>query len=368
MKVFVSSVITGYEAFRDAAASAATVLGHEVKRAEDFIASPRAPQVVCLDGVRWADIVVVLLGARYGAVQPSGLSATHEEYREAKDRGKVLAYVQQGIQAEAPQAALINEVREWSRGQLAPSFSTPAELRDRVIQGLHQFSLQRATGPPNEAEMIERATSRVQIRGRSSGPEVAVVLAGGPRQTILRPSQLEDAGLVSAVVQQGLFGEPAIFTRRSRTDDHIVGGMLTIEQERNAVSLDELGTIVVRQAVGTRRSGELALMVLIEEDVRECLAAALAFGSWMLDRVDPTERLAHVVPVVGLARGGTLNWRTRAEAERSPNRVTVTTGPEETVVMPNPPVMFRATLRHDGAALAEDFIVLLRRQIRDREF
>ena len=92
MRVFISSVITGYEHFRDAVAAAVVSLGHEVIRAEDFGASPDTPQQACLGGVRDADVVVLLVGARYGAVQPSGRSATDEEYREARESKEVLVF------------------------------------------------------------------------------------------------------------------------------------------------------------------------------------------------------------------------------------------------------------------------------------
>ncbi len=54
MRVFISSVITGYEHFRVAVAAAVESLGHEVIRAEDFGASPGTPQQACLGGVRRA--------------------------------------------------------------------------------------------------------------------------------------------------------------------------------------------------------------------------------------------------------------------------------------------------------------------------
>ena len=89
MKVFVSSVIDGYEEYREAAVSAVRTLRHDALRAEDYGASPNSPQQTCLQGVRDADVVVLLLGARYGFKQASGLSATHEEYREAKEQHPV---------------------------------------------------------------------------------------------------------------------------------------------------------------------------------------------------------------------------------------------------------------------------------------
>ena len=101
MKVFISSVITGFEEFREAAADAALTLDHDVIRAEDFGATPDSPQVACLDGVRQADVAVLLLGSRYGETQASGISATHEEYREARESRSVVAFVQQGVKAGA---------------------------------------------------------------------------------------------------------------------------------------------------------------------------------------------------------------------------------------------------------------------------
>jgi len=100
MRVFISSIIAGYEEYRNAASEAIQSLGHEVVRAEEFAASPTSPQVACLSGVRSADVIVVLLGARYGANQPSGLSATHEEFREAKEDKPVFAFIQSGLSHE----------------------------------------------------------------------------------------------------------------------------------------------------------------------------------------------------------------------------------------------------------------------------
>jgi hypothetical protein len=110
MKIFVSSLIGGMEPIRAAARSAVTTLGHDPVMAEDFGALPHTPQIACLDGVRQAGAVVLILGSRYGAIQSSGLSATHEEYREARDRCPVLAFVEQGITPEPLASALVVEI------------------------------------------------------------------------------------------------------------------------------------------------------------------------------------------------------------------------------------------------------------------
>src|SRR5207249_8235965 len=109
VRVFISSVITGLEPFRDAAADAARTLDHEVRRSEDFAASTASPQQVCLEGVRWADVVVLLLGERYGDVQPSELSPTHEEYREARDSKDVIAFTHRAAEREPAQTEFVEE-------------------------------------------------------------------------------------------------------------------------------------------------------------------------------------------------------------------------------------------------------------------
>src|SRR5687767_12545308 len=112
MKVFISSIIKGFEPFREAANRAVTALRHKAIRAEDFGASVRSPQSVCLEGVRQADLTIVILGAGYGAIQPtSGLSATHEEFREARDRCPILIFVQKGVVFDPQQQDFVREVQ-----------------------------------------------------------------------------------------------------------------------------------------------------------------------------------------------------------------------------------------------------------------
>jgi hypothetical protein len=79
VNVFISSVIVGMEGQRNAAKEAIELLGHRVVQAEQMAASPSAPKKACLQAAREADVVVLLMGGSYGAIQPSGRSATHEE-------------------------------------------------------------------------------------------------------------------------------------------------------------------------------------------------------------------------------------------------------------------------------------------------
>ena len=95
MDIFISSVIREFDEYRRATRRAIESLGHTALVAEDFPATAKSPQRACLEGVRRANILVLLLGERYGAIQESGLSATHEEYRAIREDKPVLAFVQE---------------------------------------------------------------------------------------------------------------------------------------------------------------------------------------------------------------------------------------------------------------------------------
>ena len=209
MKVFVSSLISGLEPIRRAARAAVTALGHQPVMAEDFGAKASSPQVACLDSLRQSDVVVLILGDRYGAVRPSGLSATHEEYHEARGRKPVLAFVQEGVTPESAQAAFISEVQSWEGGLFRAGFSGPDDLQSAIIRALHEWQLANAVGPLDPSELLARALAPMprEQRGYFTGTTSLIVsIAGGPTQSILRPAEVEDSALADALLQTACLG------------------------------------------------------------------------------------------------------------------------------------------------------------------
>ena len=85
MKVFISSLVSGYEPLREAARSAVRALRHEPVMAEDFGALPHSPQIACLRGIRESDLVLLILVDRYGA--PQGDSTSRRHMRSTAKRG-----------------------------------------------------------------------------------------------------------------------------------------------------------------------------------------------------------------------------------------------------------------------------------------
>jgi hypothetical protein len=179
--------------------------------AEDFGASPSSPQQVCLAGVRNAEMVVLLLGARYGTPQQgSGLSPTHEEYREARGHRPVLVFVQSGIAREAEEEKFVEEVSGWEGGQYRDLFDSATSLRAVVTRQLHRWALSPQAVPVNEEELAARAVALLPQRSTytTGSALLHVVVAGGPAQQVLRPSELDDPALHAAISRRHCSGSP----------------------------------------------------------------------------------------------------------------------------------------------------------------
>lgn len=367
MKVFLSSLIAGYEALRDAAGTGATTLGHAVVRAEDFGASPDSPQSACLAGVRSADAVMLILGARYGHVQASGLSATHEEYREARDTRPVIVFIEAGVDPEPAQAAFIREVQAWERGHFTAEFDGPADLRDKVIRALHDFALATESGPLDEAELVERAQGLVPSSRNFAGTELVLVVAGGPRRAVLRPAELEDPRLHRFLMAEALTGEDAVLSPTRGTDVSVSGDSVRLVQEQGvaaAVLGEEGSLLVVQPAVERDAWRSSGITSIIEEEIHERLTRVLRFSGRVLDHIDGAQRLTHVAVVAAMRGVGHMPWRRREEQQRSPNAATMSMRASERVAVTlSPPVRRRAALLHDTQRLAEDFTVRLRREV-----
>jgi hypothetical protein len=362
MKIFISSLITGLEDIRSAVREAIEQLGHDAVMAEDFGAQPNSPQVACLTGLRQSGLVILVLGASYGAKQASGLSATHEEYRDAKGTRPVIAFVQEGVDRDADEAQFVTEVQGWEGGLFRGGFKSPDQLRSLVTRAIHEYELSNAAGPLDGQEILGRAVAALPERDRRGrGVELVVSIAGGPVQPLLRPSEIEAPALAQDLLQAALFGPNRVFSPSLGTHHAIRDHALHIEQEKEkgSVILDAQGSILFRSALD--RSGFMG--GVIEEDIEERLAEIFRYADWILDRIDPTQRLSHIAIAVTLIGHDYLAWRSRAEHKANPESYSVGFGnARQQPVHLIPGHRPRAALKLNSAQLVEDLVTLLRRE------
>ena len=293
------------------------------RSAEDYGASPETPQRRCLEGVRDADVVILLVGERYGQLQEeSGLSPTHEEYKEAKERKPVLTFVQLGVRREARQEAFLEEVRGWSSGHYTEDFSAEQELQGLVTRRLHEYELSLASGAVDAEEMASRAADLAPTNPRFYStyvPSLAITVVGGPTQTVLRAAELEDPALEVDLQRGAMFGGSPVFDRSERTESRQEERTLALVQERASLLVDQQGSVRVTQPAAAEVPDYSRSMVLIEEQLQERAAGGLRFAGWVLDRVDPRRRLSDVLVTAYLSGVGMRGWRTREEHRSNPS-------------------------------------------------
>jgi len=371
MKVFVSSLIGGYELLRQAARDAITSLGHEPVMAEDLRAQPNSPQIACLQGLRSADLVVLILVDRYGAPQPgSGASPTHEEYLEARGAKPILLFVQEGVDPEPRQVEFLREAQGWQGGLFREGFQGPDQLRLLITRAIHRYELSHAAAPLDVRALRQDAEAMLDERRRDrqqDGPFLRLAIAAGPSRQLLRPAELEGEALADAIQQRAMFGSPRLFERELGVERGLDDDALVLQQEGGGrISLKESGYIDLKLPLERRSArghgyGGLMLAIIEESVVRE-LANGIAFSAWLLDHVDATQRITHVAMAAKIEAPDHLGWRTQAEQDASPNSGTMHMGsaPDRAAVLDRP----RAALKFDATRLAEDLMVPLRRQRR----
>ncbi len=370
MKVFVSSLIGGMEELREAAVDAIESLGHTAITAETFSAGTMSPKVACLAGVRDADIVLLMLGSRYGDIQKgSGVSATHEEYRAAKGSKPVLVFVSAESTREDLQKEFVAEVEGWEDGHFRAGFTTSVELKREIIQALHRWELSNAVGPVDIDEMERRAEALIgpdrsnsHLRNRGV-PTLLLAVSGGPTQQIIRPSEIEKPALSQSILRQALFGESPLFITQEGSKASFEDGKLLLSQSNgNSILMDESGSMLISSVLTAQGSG---LSVIIQEDVVAKIRSQLIFVSWLLDHIDSSERITRVVPFAHIDDSGYTGWRTQSEQQANPNNISYSSNFGQGVASPvslSPIDRPRASLRFDADRLADDLMTLLRRQ------
>jgi hypothetical protein len=192
-RVFISSVISGYSEYRQAAVAAVEALGAEPVCWERFGGRDSDPNEAYLAEVRSSSIYVGLLGSRYGRLLPDRYSATHQEFREAEREGlRTTVWAQEGVDREGPQESFFEEVRAFG---VTGSYDSPAELRERLETRLKEIAAEDLSPWVKLGGLIFRATE-IEERGagvvvRATIRDQAVIaavraLADGPgRQSVL---------------------------------------------------------------------------------------------------------------------------------------------------------------------------------------
>ena len=92
LRVFISST-SDLKLERDAVEQALSKLKIDSSRFEAWPSTPNQPMAECLQQIDDSDAMILLLGETYGSLTNDGISVTHLEFRHAKLKMPVFAYI-----------------------------------------------------------------------------------------------------------------------------------------------------------------------------------------------------------------------------------------------------------------------------------
>ncbi|MET0649520.1 MAG: DUF4062 domain-containing protein [Pyrinomonadaceae bacterium] len=165
LRVYVSSTFVDLKEYRQVVRESILRLGALPVVMELFGASSGPPLEVCKEEVQRSDVMVLIVGHRYGAVLPGeDVSLTEVEFNAAREADiPTLAFIvddnypwplQWTDHGEA--AARLKRFKERLRSDLIVGyFTSPSDLEVRVVQALYEF-LSKQASESTEAPQLKR--------------------------------------------------------------------------------------------------------------------------------------------------------------------------------------------------------------------
>ena len=166
-------------AVRAAAKQAVESMRMDVRMAESAGASADSPRRALLGDVAAADILLLLLGAHYGAPGPTGTSPTEDEFNEALRLGKPIVALVQECEREPEQDAFVGRVRgDWVDGRLTGSFTDEHDVALAAVRGLSNLAA-------GEGDQDDTLAAQARAETLAGSDQRQTFSSGGPRARVI---------------------------------------------------------------------------------------------------------------------------------------------------------------------------------------
>jgi hypothetical protein len=311
--VFISSIQSGFEDVRAAARAGVESFGWRAMMAETVGATPASPQRGLLDRVAESDVLVLLVGPRYGARQESGLSATEEEFDEARRRGKpILVLRQDGELAPEQQEFLDRATGGWEGGALYGTFRDASDVGLAVVRGLTNIRDRgaRATLEPAAQERAAALAADARRQGYSQGGSIVrVVLVPLIDQPLLQAAALEDRNLPEELAAAARAARLVPQSEGIATNVSAEGIQLQVGEQYagRALMVGAKGEIVVEASVGGE-DRNFGSMRVVPERLEEAIRGAAAFAESAWNRIDPRGEVQEVAVALAIPEAQHKSW------------------------------------------------------------
>ena len=147
-EVMIGSTIADLERERDAAEGAILALELSRFRAEKLGSVALTPRELCEVMAKRCDILVLMIGERYGhVIEPEGISVVEFEYNVARadNPGKILVYVKEGVKRDDKRLKdFLERVLDFNNGNVTHSFTTPEKLSEQIPRDIVRWLISHA--------------------------------------------------------------------------------------------------------------------------------------------------------------------------------------------------------------------------------
>lgn len=303
-RVFVSSVVEGFEEYRDAARRAIEDAGMEpVLVNEGFPSLPISSRNACLDAVDSSDIFVLLLDLRGGWRAPSGKLVVEEELERAQLRKlPILIFEREG--ARDSDAELLNRrLSDYVDGFFRRTFRDVNELYGAVKTALTTLTPEIASPMALSTKIDEFLNQAWRISDKTC---LRVVVAPEREEEVFAPTLLDSDEFVQNLFSLAYLPNVALLSYELPKHRSHTTRSLVIEQNNSGayysedvrLEVFECGVICIDSNVSgrvDRRGGVgygigLDVWVLAEEDIEDAATQSFRFVHAVYEYFDKYKR------------------------------------------------------------------------------
>lgn len=377
-RVFVSSVVEGFQQTRQAARQGIEAAGAEpVLVNEDFPSLATSSRNACLDAVASSDVYIAIIGERGGWTTPSGKLVVEEEYEFARARHIPTLLFVQDVPRDADAERLVRQMSDYVDGRFRVQFRSPEELSRVVEAALRERLPSPGSVPvnPNRVSTLLERPSRFHDE-----PALHFVLVPERDEEILEPMRLDAPSFEHDLYELALDRDVRLLRHEAAKEYRRTRGAASIRQDRSRdrtraipeahVAVSERGHVVIDSSLTGRRPQDRAFagfegMMIVRGDVEDVLRADFAFTNALYEKLDPYRRHERFLYGVAMTNLRHKEW---VEELRPTNSMSLSMQdlPDPLLLLPEVRVIGRDTLRTPGPEIER--VVTYARRAFDRNY
>ncbi|RYZ89051.1 MAG: DUF4062 domain-containing protein [Proteobacteria bacterium] len=290
-RVFISSVVKGFQVWRDAATSG-TQRANEIpiRVNEDAPASCESSRNLCLSLIDSCDALISIIGDRAGYKSVTGRYVIEEELEQARLRRiPILMFIIDGNR-ELEAQNLIDKFSSYVGGLFFKSVRTPDELNVEVEKAL------RFLPGKSEAKLMHDLTSLTTKHfGIQSSPTLRVIVYPDHEEVIFEDARCSTDSFVRKIADIARSDSVLLFDAFAGITPSISGEFdtlsQTIDRRKTELRLNDEGFAIIDLDVSPK-AGSMhgSMMEVFLGDIHSGLTKAQKFIGTLLDHFDPHER------------------------------------------------------------------------------